>query len=77
MSDSRVQGRPDFTPAFTSIFVIQLFQLMRMLVQGACHFEGHPSWASVAQRPTYGRYSDECQAAQHQPAVVVRRDLNA
>jgi hypothetical protein len=36
--------------------------------------------ASVEQRPTrFGRYTDECQAAQQQPAVadVVRHDLNA
>jgi hypothetical protein len=78
MNDSRVQGRTDFTPAVTPRLVIQQFQLMCMLVEGPCQFQGHPSWVSVEQRPTtYGGYSDECQAAQQQPAVMVRHDLNA
>jgi hypothetical protein len=58
MNDSRVQGRTDFKPTVTTRLVIQPFQLMRMLVDGPCQFQGHLSWVSVEQRPTtYGRYS--------------------
>jgi hypothetical protein len=61
MNHSRVQGRIDFMPALTSRLVIQPLQLMRMLVQVPCRFQGHPSWAAVEHWPTrYGKYSDEC-----------------
>lgn len=78
MNDSRVQVRTVFTPSVTSRLVVQPLKLMRILVEGPCKIQGHPSWISVEQRPTaYGRYSDECQTAQQQPAVMVRHDLTA